>query len=65
MRAGLVSLPQDGNAVSWHNWRFRVGFTPREGLTLHNLALYDVDQGRIRPVRVAAILTQRRLQVIV
>jgi primary-amine oxidase len=40
----------DGNAVSWHNWRFRIGFTPREGLTLHNLALYDADQCRIRPV---------------
>ena len=28
----------EGHAVTWHNWSFRVGFTPREGLVLHTLS---------------------------
>lgn len=29
-----------GNEVSWQKWKFRVTFTPREGLVLHNVT-YD------------------------
>ena len=32
----------DGCAVEWQNWRFRVGFTPREGLVLHTLSLIHI-----------------------
>lgn len=28
-----------GNLVEWCGWRFRVGFTPREGLVLHDLQI--------------------------
>lgn len=42
------SFTVDGWEVSWQNWRFRVGFTPREGLVLHRLSF--VDQGVARPV---------------
>lgn len=37
-----------GNLVSWANWSFRVGFTPREGLVLHQVKYRDGDQ--VRPV---------------
>src|SRR5262249_18238886 len=30
------SYKVDGQEVRWQNWRFRVGFTPREGLVLHH-----------------------------
>ncbi|MCW0211888.1 MAG: primary-amine oxidase [Pseudonocardia sp.] len=30
----------DGHAVSWQKWSLRIGFTPREGLVLHQVA-YD------------------------
>lgn len=36
----------DGHAVTWQNWRFRVGFTPREGLVLHTLSFTDGDEDR-------------------
>ena len=42
------SFTVDGWDVSWQNWRFRVGFTPREGLVLHRLSF--VDQGVARPI---------------
>ena len=42
------SFTVDGWDVTWQNWRFRVGFTPREGLVLHRLSL--VDQGSVRPI---------------
>jgi primary-amine oxidase len=38
----------DGHAVSWGNWRLRVGFTPREGLVLHDIGY--LDRGTLRPV---------------
>src|SRR5262249_53016071 len=38
----------EGNEVRWQKWRFRIGFTPREGLVLHTLS-YD-DGGKERPV---------------
>jgi primary-amine oxidase len=42
------SFTVDGDAVSWEGWSFRVGFDPREGLVLHQLAIADGD--RVRPV---------------
>ncbi|WP_208020602.1 primary-amine oxidase [Labedella phragmitis] len=42
------SFSVDGHEVSWQKWRFRVGFTPREGLVLHQVA-YE-DQGRLRSI---------------
>jgi primary-amine oxidase len=42
------SFTVDGHEVSWQNWKFRVGFTPREGLVLH--AIRYRDGGRDRPV---------------
>jgi primary-amine oxidase len=35
------SFTVDGNGVDWCGWRFRVGFTPREGLVLHDLRIRD------------------------
>ena len=42
------SFRVDGWEVSWQKWRFRVGFTSREGLVLHQIT-YE-DQGRVRPI---------------
>lgn len=42
------SFTVDGHLVTWANWSFRVGFTPREGLVLHQLRYRDGD--RVRPV---------------
>ena len=36
------SFTVEGNLVRWQKWQFRVGFTPREGLVLHDVA-YDDD----------------------
>ncbi len=57
-RTGLMPLeihqPQgpsfqvSGWEVSWQKWRFRVGFTAREGLVLHQITYQD--QERVRPV---------------
>jgi primary-amine oxidase len=38
----------DGHQVRWQNWELRIGFTPREGLVLHQIRY--VDQGRPRPI---------------
>ncbi|PZF85641.1 primary-amine oxidase [Jiangella anatolica] len=38
----------DGHEVSWQNWTFRLGFTHREGLVLHDLVYRDGDT--VRPV---------------
>ena len=35
------SFTVDGWAVTWCGWSFRVGFTPREGLVLHDLGIED------------------------
>ena len=49
------SFSVDGYAVAWQKWRLRVGFTPREGLVLHDIG-YE-DQGRVRPVLYRASLS--------
>ena len=38
----------DGNEVQWQKWKFRVGFTSREGLVLHTVSYND--EGVERPV---------------
>jgi primary-amine oxidase len=43
-----ASFQVTGNHVQWADWSFRVGFTPREGLVLHQLKFRD--QGVERPV---------------
>ncbi|RYE40978.1 MAG: primary-amine oxidase [Hyphomicrobiales bacterium] len=40
------SFQVTGNHVQWANWTFRVGFTPREGLVLHQLRYRDNDVER-------------------
>ncbi len=50
------SFTVDGYAVDWQKWSFRVGFTPREGLVLHQLA-YD-DRGKRRPILYRAALSE-------
>ena len=46
----------DGHAVTWQNWRFRVGFTPREGLVLHTMSFKDGEKDR--PVVYRASLSE-------
>lgn len=40
------SFSVNGWAVEWCGWSFRIGFTPREGLVLHDLAIRDGDAVR-------------------
>jgi len=43
-----VSFTVSGREVAWQRWRVRVGFSPREGLVLHDIRYLDA--GRERPV---------------
>ncbi|HWB12056.1 MAG TPA: primary-amine oxidase [Pirellulales bacterium] len=43
-----TSFTVTGQEVQWQKWRFRVGFTPREGLVLHTVRY--ADRGQERPV---------------
>ncbi|MFJ5863701.1 primary-amine oxidase [Streptomyces parvus] len=45
-----VSFSVDDGLVTWENWKLRLGFNVREGLTLHQISFYDRDQQRDRPV---------------
>lgn len=40
------SFKVDGYGVEWCGWKFRVGFTPREGLVLHDLTIRDGETWR-------------------
>ena len=40
------SFEVEGHEVRWQKWRFRVGFTPREGLVLHTISYHDQDRWR-------------------
>jgi len=53
------SFNVNGYEVRWQKWRFRVGFTSREGLVLHQLA-YE-DKGRIRPILYRASLCEMQV----
>jgi primary-amine oxidase len=49
------SFSVDGWKVSWQNFSFRVGWTAREGLVLHQIAFRD--SGRERPIIYRASVT--------
>ena len=51
-----TSFEVDGHEVRWQKWRFRVGFTPREGLVLHLLEYFD--KGKYRPILYRAALSE-------
>eukprot|EP01126_Amoeba_proteus_P065217 TRINITY_DN9233_c0_g1_i3.p1 TRINITY_DN9233_c0_g1~~TRINITY_DN9233_c0_g1_i3.p1 ORF type:complete len:661 (-),score=113.39 TRINITY_DN9233_c0_g1_i3:103-2019(-) len=51
-----TSYTVEGNEVNWQKWRFRVGFTPREGLVLHLLEYFDKDH--YRPLIYRAALSE-------
>jgi primary-amine oxidase len=51
-----ASFTVDGHAVAWQKWRLRVGFSPREGLVLHQIG-YE-DRGRVRPVIYRASMSE-------
>jgi primary-amine oxidase len=42
------SFTVDGHHVQWQKWDLRIGFTPREGLVLHQLGYND--RGTLRPI---------------
>jgi primary-amine oxidase len=42
------SFAVEGTEVRWQNWKFRLGFTAREGLLLHTISYND--NGQERPV---------------
>jgi primary-amine oxidase len=42
------SFTVDGHHVTWQKWDLRLGFNPREGLILHDVAYND--RGTLRPV---------------
>jgi primary-amine oxidase len=42
------SFTVEGNQVEWQKWKFRVGFTSREGLVLHTISYND--DGMERPI---------------
>ncbi len=50
------SFTVDGHQISWQKWRLRIGFNPREGLTLHTVTYRDGD--RERPILYRASLTE-------
>jgi primary-amine oxidase len=41
------SFTVDGWQVRWQNWSFRLGFTPREGIVLHQVRYRDGDEDRL------------------
>jgi primary-amine oxidase len=53
------SFSVNGYEVRWQKWRFRVGFTSREGLVLHQVA-YE-DQQRLRPILYRASLCEMQV----
>jgi primary-amine oxidase len=50
------SFTVNGYEVRWQKWRFRLGWTPREGLVLYTVG-YE-DQGRLRPILYRASLAE-------
>ena len=50
------SFELDGRVLRWQNWELHVGFTPREGLVLNQVAYHD--QGRRRPILFRASLSE-------
>jgi primary-amine oxidase len=50
------SFTVEGALVRWQKWRFRVGFTPREGLVLHTVGWEEGD--RVRPILHRAAMSE-------
>lgn len=50
------SFKVEDNLVTWQNWSFRYGFTPREGLVLYTVNYND--QGKERPILYRAALSE-------
>jgi primary-amine oxidase len=50
------SFTVDGWGVQWQKWELRVGFNPREGLTLHQVSY--LDKGVSRPIMYRAALSE-------
>ncbi|ODT47138.1 primary-amine oxidase [Devosia sp. 63-57] len=50
------SFTVDGWKVTWQDWEFRVGFTPREGVVLSQLGFRN--EGRVRPIIYRASITE-------
>jgi primary-amine oxidase len=50
------SFTVEGHHIAWANWRLRLGFTPREGLVLHDVGV--LDRGTLRPVLYRASLSE-------
>ncbi len=44
------SFTVKGWEVCWQRWRFRIGFTAREGLVLNDIRYNDVERGLERPI---------------
>ena len=44
------SFTVEGNQVQWQKWKFRVGFTSREGLVLHTISLPRRRRGTPHPL---------------
>jgi primary-amine oxidase len=51
-----TSFEVNGHEVRWQKWRFRIGFTPREGLVLYTVSYND--NGRERPILYRAALSE-------
>ena len=51
------SFTVDGNQVQWQKWSLRIGFNPREGLVLHQVALRRT-AARLRPILHRASLSE-------
>jgi primary-amine oxidase len=50
------SFEVDGHLVRWQKWRLRIGFSPREGLVLHDIG-YE-DRGKLRSIIYRASLSE-------
>ncbi len=51
-----ASFTVDGYGVEWCGWKFRIGFTPREGLVLYDLQIRDGEA--MRPIIKRAALAE-------
>lgn len=51
-----VDFSVDGHHVEWQKWSVRLGFTPREGLVLHDVRYWDCD--KYRPILYRAALSE-------
>jgi primary-amine oxidase len=41
-----ASFKVDGHEIEWQKWKFRIGFTPREGLVLYTVSYNDAGKER-------------------